>query len=498
MSSFRRAAPGAALSGTARGAGIPAEEPILGTKRWVDGSLLISSGHAQLDTYVGGGLPLGSMVLIEEDSRNIHAPALVGRFIAEGYATNQPIVLAGPQREEDLRAQLAAAPLNVSRGSKDTVALEAMGAAAPASEASRERFAGADGTAEAVSEESWDRAGHGLSIAWQYRKYMTAGAATGSAPSAAALRAVADARTSKFGHTYDHNRSVTPAVLASSRTSVVSAWASLGSSVEDPGAASARRGEAILRGVTDALAQAQTAHPPTDDSARAPGAAGGEAVVSRVVILGLDGPTWPGSTGRTDTVAFGERAAVLEHHYTPHLPILWLLALLRRQLAIRRELPSGSSGGRRGGEVILVSMATHTLPPGVAVRVRAYFDLVIKLHAFADPPADAARPGTYAADTDVNSGVTTGAAPEFASYTGVLQLRKLPLHTGSLAGHQPTTMTYAFKHDRRSFAIDVPHLPPEALPPPGSTPSDSGSGSGSRAGGLACASGGGGGGSLDF
>lgn len=515
--SFKRAPPGTALG--SRGSSILQRDvPIPGTRRWVDGSLLVSTGHTQLDAYLGGGLPVGTTVLIEEDARNLHAPSMVRQFIAEGIAVDQRVVLAGLAPDDALRALLRSTPLNVSRGSKDTIALETLGTAAAVS-----RPDDAEADAPEAAAPTWDSQGSKLSIAWQYKKYLAPSEQQGAVGSGSA----------KFGHTYDLNRSIPPPVLAAARVRIVSAAAA---GAADPWGAEldeVRAGDAaaaaLLGGVAAALDQEEE-----EEGGVAGGGAGG---VTRVVLEGLLGPTWPGYSGPAPGgVPFAGGVALTEPQLRLQAPALLLVARLRRLVQQHRAAAAaaaaaatsapgtaaparGRGGGGCGGAVLLASVPTHLLPPGVAARLRNAFDCVVKLHAFDDPP-EAAGVGPAAAAGGGGGGegpaaASTGSAPEFADYTGLLLLRRVPSR-GSVAGLAPAAAaaaaggrTFAFRHDRRRLAIDVPHMPPELAAPPAPAPAAPGpagggaaavrhAGGGGAPGGLSCAARGAPGGVLDF
>lgn len=66
-----------------------------GTKASLNNNqLLISSGCPSLDTLLGGGLTVGSLVLLEEDVHGSNADILRKYFIAEGVACQQSVYLA--------------------------------------------------------------------------------------------------------------------------------------------------------------------------------------------------------------------------------------------------------------------------------------------------------------------------------------------------------------------------------------------------------------------
>jgi hypothetical protein len=138
--------------------------------------------------------------------------------------------------------------------------------------------------------------------------------------------------------------------------------------------------------------------------------------------------------------------------HATYKPLLRWAAVLRRLTQFDASASSGSHA------VVLVTAPTHLLPLPVAAQLRSYFDLVIKVHAFTDPAAGLAVSRESAAA--MPPGAAAGTAPEFAEYTGLVLLRRLP-RLGALASFQPDTLTYAFKRDRRKLTIEKPHLPPE-------------------------------------
>jgi hypothetical protein len=211
MSSFRRAgvprsavpAPGGAPAALAAATSptppptAPASSTPLGTRRWLNGALLVSTGLPALDAALGGGVPLGALVLIEEDLRlnaacrgaghgkgvigspstgaGLHAAptaaALAALFAAEGVAARQRVRLGGADGRSPRAADfLRALPLNASEGSADLAALGALGAGGEGERGgsgeseSGEGERGGSGGAESAR---WDTRGDGLRIAWQ-------------------------------------------------------------------------------------------------------------------------------------------------------------------------------------------------------------------------------------------------------------------------------------------------------------------------------------------
>jgi hypothetical protein len=57
-----------------------------GTRAGLHGQTLLSTGIADLDTLLGGGLPLGALLLVLEDPRSQQHLTIVKHFLAEGLA----------------------------------------------------------------------------------------------------------------------------------------------------------------------------------------------------------------------------------------------------------------------------------------------------------------------------------------------------------------------------------------------------------------------------
>lgn len=63
----------------------------LGTRPGLSGQTLVSTGLADFDKLLGGGLPLKTVTLLLEDSYTQHHLTLLKYFLAEGAANNQAL-----------------------------------------------------------------------------------------------------------------------------------------------------------------------------------------------------------------------------------------------------------------------------------------------------------------------------------------------------------------------------------------------------------------------
>jgi hypothetical protein len=151
-----------------------------GTRRWVDGTLLVSTGHSGLDSLIGGGIPVGGIICLESDGTCALASTLSSLFLAEGLAAGHDIVV-GRQDDTSCAEILRCLPFNLSAGSKDNAAAAKRDAA------------------EVISAIQHQQP---LILAPAYNKYM---------------RCDSTDKVAKYCHTYDLNRNVPSDVLDGAR-----------------------------------------------------------------------------------------------------------------------------------------------------------------------------------------------------------------------------------------------------------------------------------------
>ncbi|TYZ69238.1 hypothetical protein PybrP1_007427 [[Pythium] brassicae (nom. inval.)] len=180
MSSFRRKTPPPHTHGDGAAASASSTVPLRGTKPFLNGQALISSGHAQLDALLGGGLLLGTLALLETPplAASASSAALAADvqryFCAEGVAAAQRTVIVAQDAAGFAQYQL---PLELSLAQSQL----------------RRAHAHADTPADAS-----------LTIAWQYAKYIA------SADAAAQTQP----QTQRFCHSFDLARPIHRELLA--------------------------------------------------------------------------------------------------------------------------------------------------------------------------------------------------------------------------------------------------------------------------------------------
>ncbi|XP_054441938.1 elongator complex protein 4 [Pteronotus mesoamericanus] len=85
---------------------------IAGTRPSVrNGQLLVSTGLPALDQLLGGGLAVGTVLLIEEDKYNIYSPLLFKYFLAEGIINGHTLLVASAKENPANILQELPAPL---------------------------------------------------------------------------------------------------------------------------------------------------------------------------------------------------------------------------------------------------------------------------------------------------------------------------------------------------------------------------------------------------
>ncbi|KAL1222133.1 Elongator complex protein 4 [Cardamine amara subsp. amara] len=133
------AVPNVRSSSFSRNISVVSSPQIPGLKCGPNGTTFISTGIRDLDKILGGGYPLGSLVMVMEDPEAPHHMDLLRTFMSQGLVNNQPLLYASPSK--DPRGFLGTLPHpGSSKEDKSTAADPDQG--------------------------------ESLRIAWQYRKYL--------------------------------------------------------------------------------------------------------------------------------------------------------------------------------------------------------------------------------------------------------------------------------------------------------------------------------------
>ncbi|XP_057989721.1 elongator complex protein 4 isoform X1 [Hevea brasiliensis] len=87
-----------------------------GIKCGPNGTFFVSSGISDLDKILGGGIPLGSLVMVMEDAEAPHHMLLLRNFMSQGLVQDQPLLYASPSK--DPRGFLGTLPCPSSKDDK--------------------------------------------------------------------------------------------------------------------------------------------------------------------------------------------------------------------------------------------------------------------------------------------------------------------------------------------------------------------------------------------
>ena len=116
MSSFRKFTSGLSFRGETRKVTLP------GTKSWLYGQSLISTGCSDLDNACGAGISLGSLMVISEEFGIKQASTIRKLFVSEGIHSKQRVLILSSESKIQVTNLLAKLPAlrKVSTISKET------------------------------------------------------------------------------------------------------------------------------------------------------------------------------------------------------------------------------------------------------------------------------------------------------------------------------------------------------------------------------------------
>lgn len=402
-----------------------------GVRPWIHGLSLVSTGCPDLDKLLGGGLPLGSVLLCEEDAHGTHARGLLQCWLGDA-AANRPI----SDGAEGGGGLVESGHVPVLAGADGWLPLMHYATTMPGlrQRGSERKGKGTEAAAGAAGSQDGD----GLRIAWQYRKYLDGGAGAAGGIDGSAVAMAAEEHRLMSGVT------ASPADVLGSAGGLGRGLSGgiggrIGGSSFSPASGAAHgpggggvggvrgSGKTMLDFATpcgdDAVASVKTVHVAADGGDASTLAdflariaarveeASAAGNVARVAVVGLLSPDWalPGS--------------VEERHRELLRFLHGLRALCRRtDAAAFVSVPS-----RSWKASALLRRAEHAS------------DVVLEVTAFEDGGPDAAT--------------------EFEGYTGTVTLRRQQ-HLNALTGVTPTARTWLFKRDRRRITMEPLHLPP--------------------------------------
>eukprot|EP01138_Halocafeteria_seosinensis_P003199 gb/GECG01003273.1/.p1 GENE.gb/GECG01003273.1/~~gb/GECG01003273.1/.p1 ORF type:complete len:521 (+),score=73.46 gb/GECG01003273.1/:1-1563(+) len=400
-----------------------AKNSLPGTKPWINGVRLVSSGLAQLDQYLGGGLPLGSLILIEEDQNAVHATTLAQYFVSQGIASGHRVRIVGGDGLQGFQQFTNTLPANVStRPQQDSSESDKR-----LTNESNPPVHLTDDDKDDGAKEQGEPQSSDLKIAWQYRKYLSndgSGNQLNAMPQVGGQVQSKKKDKTKYCCAFDLHRRLSKDDWERSDTETLNVSKVM---LQDRGQNSTSANGSTYSAAYSFL-KSQISR---DASNSAP-------TVKRVCVLGAGSPAWGGLSGGVDTD--GEKQ------------FLQLLHCIK-------EIVSSSPSGYPDS-VAYVTVPSTMLPKRTLAGMRRIADGVIQVTAFAERGLEGTVATSTTSELLLKSQKQTSSA-EFADYTGMISLKKVPC-INSLVSARPDTLTYLFKRDRRKMKIEKFHLPPES------------------------------------
>ncbi|XP_017151677.1 putative elongator complex protein 4 [Drosophila miranda] len=410
------------------------QKPIPGTRTSPHTAQIItSSGNPYLDVVIGGGLPVGSICLIEEDRFMTHAKVLAKYFLAEGVLSKQEIFLGSL---DDIPAEM------LRRLPRPLTEVE-----------QREE--------QIASEQTGETGENGLRIAWRYNDLPLVSS---------------EHATAKIGHHFNLMEQMDSRMLYYANTVIwddshKDNWIGDGelSKSSSPSISMEQQPMAEAMGEEDSAAVEPEANveadadgdiKPLDNNAATAATdstANNTATVTTNTKTGSQPAVWPHNVFhntryggllndiqqqlRDESFITGTKKHLCRVCLTSLGSPLWyddnfgedLLKFLTLLMASVRNCNS----------VCLITMPMHLIAKydaSLVPKIRQLVDYAIELESFA--------------------GSERETHPAFKEYSGLLHLHKMSA-LNTLAVHMPETTDLAFKLRRKKFVIERFHLPPE-------------------------------------
>lgn len=394
---------------------------VQGTKPWINGQTLVSTGHKELDGLLGGGHALGTSLVLELDDFSNYGETLFLYSIAESLSAGFTTVIVTSDAAEAKRL-VSNLPYNLSM-QDEFAASSTTSSSDPPTNASQNTSSMPDGdeqddfAVDAV-DAATDITGSGLQIAWQYSKYIERAQ---KAQEEHKKRHDAAGGT-RYCCSFDLGRPIQPGLLAYARPLVVTAdTASDAEGVTTPPQtleATLQRLSAGVRIVLQSHAAA-AAQPPYTPEKRAPVRLFLPALARLPLLFDLE----------------SEENQRLVYHF------MWQLKILIAHTHDKNGVQDGNADV--GGPLppsLTVSLSPSLTPAKLCERVLSLADSALSVEGFIG--RDAPPPH------------------EFRLFVGLLSVRKIQSR-GTWSPFRPAFSKYGLKRDRRKLTIEALHLPPE-------------------------------------
>jgi elongator complex protein 4 len=161
----------------------------------------VSSGNRELDSFIGGGIGLGTVLMFETDNVSNYGDTILSYGIVQAVSSGHRTIVV---TKESCSPQEFAGSLPYNRNVGSSADM-------PSNLASEERGEALSGS---TSKDSGDEAPLGLKIAWQYEKYIK--------EKLEASRTKSEASSDSFCCSYDLSKTLQPSVYESNLPVVIS------------------------------------------------------------------------------------------------------------------------------------------------------------------------------------------------------------------------------------------------------------------------------------
>ncbi|KAJ2792977.1 Elongator subunit elp4 [Coemansia guatemalensis] len=360
--------------------------------------LLVSTGVPSLDDVLGGGLPVGGILLIEEDRQTDYSSTLLSYFASQAIAAGHELCIVDADQEVALKDQLP-------------------GWASTAHEMQAKSGLNDKSSAGSTPDEP-------MKIAWRYQNMprIDSDRDDYDGKSSKDSSTLADARETPFCERFDLSLRIQPKVIEDATIEIVTGASLLRASNED-------HGGDMYKCVLDRIARL------VDDrfSSLKPAAPGANRNILRIEIRSLGSGFWQGSDSLSILKFLHRLRGILRYSYA--VCVVSFPAHLYEDGGVRMP---------------------------VVRRVEHLCDAVIQLESFegtfatpSDIVARQSMPAAAAAASDYHGFLHIRKLPRLNSLTASMGRLSL-LHSGG-----GSTNNLAFRLRRKKFSIETYHLPIE-------------------------------------
>lgn len=432
------------------------QKPIPGTRTSPQtGQVITSSGNPSMDAILGGGLPIGSICLIEEDKYVTHSKVLVKYFLAEGLLSQQTVFLG--TLDDD--------PVELLRKLPKPLDEEELNKEAPAVMTKREEANCADGAGDSISNSR-----NGLRIAWRYNDLPIVNSEQSNA---------------KIGHNFNLLEQMDPSLLdwgeitywnGRRKRSPAENWEEEPQTQDGEGAV---EDGAINEMICDALATPNTINKGVEEAMESADQISDEQMTPTVLTSNHKAEDNTFTTPPATIVAECKKESKQIFHNPEYLSLLDEITDVLRCEKFSNASASVNNYQKGLCRVCITSLASPlwydehfsqdilkflTVLRGAVGSTSAVCFITLPMHLVAKCDASLVHKIRNLVDFAIELESFAGSAretnPAFRDYSGLFHLHKISA-INTLNAFKPETSDLAFKLRRKKFVIEKLHLPPE-------------------------------------